>query len=144
MRVAYFCDPNTFTEATPLMVEMRCARTVSAYSSSCESGIVLERTLMYRMGWSPGFAFCIDGGMIPGGSSRSVLDMADCTSCAAPSMFRASVNCSVIDVEPSELDDTMLSTPAMVVNCFSSGVATADAIVSGLAPGRPADTVIVG
>ena len=38
----------------------------------------------------------------------------------------------------------MLSMPAIVENCFSSGVATADAIVSGLAPGRLAFTVIVG
>ena len=32
----------------------------------------------------------------------------------------------------------------MVVNCFSSGVATADAMVSGLAPGRRAVTWMVG
>ncbi len=32
----------------------------------------------------------------------------------------------------------------MVENCFSKGVATADAIVSGLAPGRLALTLIVG
>ena len=36
------------------------------------------------------------------------------------------------------------SMPAMVENCFSSGVATAEAIVSGLAPGRLAVTWIVG
>ena len=35
-------------------------------------------------------------------------------------------------------------TPAMRVNCFSSGVATDAAITSGLAPGRPALTMIVG
>ena len=35
-------------------------------------------------------------------------------------------------------------TPAIVANCFSSGSATADAIVSGLAPGRPALTWMVG
>ena len=34
--------------------------------------------------------------------------------------------------------------PAIVENCFSSGVATAAAIVSGLAPGRLALTEIVG
>ena len=34
--------------------------------------------------------------------------------------------------------------PAMVENCCSSGVATAEAIVSGLAPGRLALTWIVG
>ena len=32
----------------------------------------------------------------------------------------------------------------MVENCFSSGVATAAAIVCGLAPGSPADTCMVG
>ena len=32
----------------------------------------------------------------------------------------------------------------MVANCFSSGSATADAMVSGLAPGRPACTWMVG
>ena len=40
--------------------------------------------------------------------------------------------------------DVIESMPAMVENCLSSGVATADAIVSGLAPGRLADTWIVG
>ena len=41
-RAAYFAEPPTFTAATPLTVEMRCAITVSAYSSSCDSGIVAE------------------------------------------------------------------------------------------------------
>jgi hypothetical protein len=48
----------------------------------------------------------------------------------------------VIPVDPSWLDDVMLSMPAMVENCFSSGVATAAAMVSGLAPGRLALTEI--
>jgi hypothetical protein len=65
-------------------------------------------------------------------------------SCAAASMLRSSANWMVMDVEPNELELTMLSMPAIVVNCFSSGVATAEAIVSGLAPGRLADTVMVG
>ena len=38
----------------------------------------------------------------------------------------------------------MLSSPAIVENCFSSGVATEDAIVSGEAPGSDAETWIVG
>ena len=33
-----------------------------------------------------------------------------------------------------------MSRPSMVENCFSSGVATEEAIVSGLAPGRLAET----
>src|SRR4051794_26900147 len=91
-----------------------------------------------------GFVFWYDGGMIPVGSWRSVLAIAALTSCAAASMSRSSVNCSVIDTEPSVDDDVMLSMPAMVENCFSSGVATAAAIVSGLAPARFALTLIVG
>ena len=59
-------------------------------------------------------------------------------------MLRSSENCSVIDVDPRLEVDVMLSMPAIVENCFSSGVATADAIVSGLAPGRLALTLIVG
>ena len=47
-------------------------------------------------------------------------------------------------VPPKVLDDVMASSPAIVENCFSSGVATAAAIVCGLAPGNPADTEIVG
>ncbi len=38
----------------------------------------------------------------------------------------------------------MLSIPAIAENDFSSGVATIAAMVSGLAPGRLALTVIVG
>ena len=39
-------------------------------------------------------------------------------------------------VLPSELCELIEARPAIVANCFSSGSATADAIVSGLAPGR--------
>ena len=42
------------------------------------------------------------------------------------------------------LDDVMMSRPEIVENDFSSGVATADAMVSGLAPARDADTETVG
>ena len=40
--------------------------------------------------------------------------------------------------------DVIESMPAIVVNCRSSGVATAEAMVSGLAPGSDADTWMVG
>ena len=50
----------------------------------------------------------------------------------------------MIEVDPSELVEVIESSPAIVVNCFSSGVATAEAIVSGLAPARFAETVSVG
>jgi hypothetical protein len=50
----------------------------------------------------------------------------------------------VMLVTPSALVDVIESMPAMVVNCFSSGVATAAAMVSGLAPGSWAVTWMVG
>ena len=81
---------------------------------------------------------------MPCGSWRSIWEMAACTSCAAASMSRDRLNCSVIDVPPWPLDEVIASMPAMVENCFSSGVATAAAIVSGFAPGRLALTEIVG
>ena len=70
--------------------------------------------------------------------------MADCTSAAALSMSRSRLNCSVTLVLPCELDDVMLSMPAIVENCCSSGVDTDVAMTSGLAPGSDALTVIVG
>ena len=41
-RTAYFCDPKTNTCATPLIVEIRWARFVCAYSSTVYSGSVGE------------------------------------------------------------------------------------------------------
>src|SRR4030042_952511 len=78
------------------------------------------------------------------GSRDAALVMAAWTSWAAASMFRSRVNVSVICVNPRPLLDTMESSPAIVVNWRSRGVATEDAIVSGLAPGRFAVTRIVG
>ncbi len=45
---------------------------------------------------------------------------------------------------PSELCDVIEVTPGMVENWLSSGVATADAMVDGSAPGRLAETKMVG
>src|SRR5208337_3333845 len=70
--------------------------------------------------------------------------MAACTSRAAASMLRLRSNCSVMLHEPRELDEVISVTDAMRPNCRSSGVATEEAIVSGLAPGRPAFTEMVG
>ena len=81
---------------------------------------------------------------MPVGRERWVFAIADWTSCAAASMLRERLNCSVMFVDPCELEEVMASMPAIVANCFSSGVATAEAMVSGLAPGRLALTWIVG
>ena len=78
------------------------------------------------------------------GSWRAVRAMAADTSWAAASMSRLSTNWIVIDVLPSELVEIIESMPAIVSNCFSRGVATDEAIVSGLAPGSDAETEIVG
>ena len=100
---------------------------------------------MFMIGASAGFTLrCVGGFGIDGGSERAAAAIADWTSCAAASMLRSSVNCSVIVVMPSVDDEVIESTPAIVENCFSSGVATAEAIVSGLAPGSCACTWIVG
>ena len=47
-------------------------------------------------------------------------------------------------VDPSELEEVSWVTPGISDSCRSSGVATLDAMVSGLAPGRPAETWMVG
>src|ERR1700680_4255135 len=70
--------------------------------------------------------------------------MAACTSRAAASMLRFKSNWIVIDVLPRKLDEVISVMPAIRPNCRSSGVATAEAIVSGLAPGSEAETEIVG
>src|SRR5262250_3369081 len=59
-------------------------------------------------------------------------------------MSRLKSNCRVILQEPRPLEEVIWVTPAMRPNWRSSGVATADAMVSGLAPGRLAPTEIVG
>src|SRR6516164_5490984 len=69
--------------------------------------------------------------------------IACCTSCAAASILRDRSNCRVIEVTPTPLNDVIWLSDGIEVNCCSSGVATADAIVLGLAPGYCAVTLIV-
>src|SRR4029077_8620802 len=82
-------------------------------------------------------------GRFAGSCPRAAL-IAACTSRAAASMSRSRSNCSVMPVDPDELFDVICVTPAMRPNCRSSGVATEEAIVAGSAPGKLADTEIVG
>ena len=117
----------------------------SANSSTFDIGSVCDVSASIRIDESAGFTLRNDGGVgISGGSCRAAVAIAVCTSCAAASMLRSSENCSVICAVPSALVDVIESSDAMVENCFSSGVATAVAIVSGLAPGNDALTEIVG
>src|SRR3954465_127920 len=142
---ANFWLPSTCTCATPLTIEMRCAMRVSAYSSSVHGGTVVEVITRYRIGWSAGFTLVKVGGVgMPCGRRREAWVIAACTSTAAPSSGRLRSNSRVIWVEPSELTDVIDDRPAIIENWFSSGVATDDPIVSGLAPGSCAVTSRVG
>src|ERR1700730_3767483 len=70
--------------------------------------------------------------------------MAACTSRAAASISRFRSNCSVTLLDPRLLEEVISVTEAILPNCRSSGVATEEAIVAGLAPGKDALTEIVG
>src|SRR5690349_1229455 len=107
--------------------------------------MVGEVRVRYSTGESAGFTLEYVGGAgMPGGSEREARAIIDWTSWAAESMSRLKSNCNVMLVLRGVLLELMELTPAMVVNCFSSGVATDAAIVSGLAPGRLAPTWMVG
>src|SRR5262249_36191773 len=94
---------------------------------------------------SDGLTFSYEGGLgMPVGSKDSAAEIFDWTSWAAASRLRVRSNWRVMLVWPWVLVDVICATPAMVENCRSSGVATADAIISGLAPGKLAFTTIVG
>ena len=96
-------------------------------------------------GASAGLTFRYEGGeVISTGSERKDLNKAACTSTAAASILREGSNSRVNEVEPNVLVDEIDIRPAMVENCFSSGSATEEAIVSGAAPGRLAETLITG
>ena len=86
------------------------------------------------IGESEGLNFLKDGGaVIPAGRSGITAEIAVSTSTAALSMSRPRSNCSVTFALPVVLDEVISSMPAMVVNCRSSGLATADARVAGSA-----------
>src|SRR5207244_12551570 len=142
---AYFLAPYSWTYDTASPIELRCAISVSAYSSTCGSDSTSELSDISRIGLSAGFTLRRPGGVgIPGGNCGSAAETAVCTSCAAASMLRLRLNCSVIEVEPCELEELIESIPAIPENCLSSGVATDVAMVSGFAPGKLAFTLIVG
>ncbi len=97
------------------------------------------------MGASAGLTLRYDGGVvISTGRLREARKRAACTSTAALSMSRSMSNSSVTCVRP-RVDELLITlTSEMVENCFSSGVATEEAMVSGPAPGSTAVTEMVG
>ncbi|OIQ73393.1 hypothetical protein GALL_449730 [mine drainage metagenome] len=78
------------------------------------------------------------------GNPRDARLIAACTSAAAASILRERSNSSVIEVVPSVELALIVLIPSIVSNCLINGVATDAAIVSGDAPARSADTLIVG
>src|SRR5580704_278026 len=70
--------------------------------------------------------------------------MAAWTSLAAPLISRFRSNWSVMLVVPRKLDEVISVMPAIRPNWRSSGVATEEAIISGLAPGNEAAIEMVG
>ena len=62
---------------------------------------------------------------------------------AAPSTSRLRSNWRVTEQTPRVLEEVICEMPAMWPNWRSSGVATDEAITSGLAPGRVVATVMV-
>src|SRR5689334_8785850 len=87
--------------------------------------------------------YCGIPGRALGRSDRLAL-IAAWTSRAATLMSLPRSNMMLIRADPCELFDDSSLTPAMVPRARSSGVATVDAIVSGLAPGRFAETKMTG
>ena len=59
-------------------------------------------------------------------------------------MLRSSVNCSVICELPKLDTDVICASDGIWPNCRSSGVVTAEAMVSALAPGSSVETTMVG
>src|SRR6202046_3707964 len=126
-------------------MDSRCASCVCAYSSNCDRGNVCDVMANNSTGASAGFTLRSIGGVgMPGGSWYCAAEMADCTSCAAASMFRLNSKVKVMLVTSDELDEFIASTPGIVDSCASSGVATADAMTSGEAPGKLAVRRMVG
>lgn len=130
---------------TPSMVEMRWAIIDSAYSLTSDKGRVAELSARIRMGSSAGFCFRKEGGFgMSAGSRRCTPDSADWTSWAAASRSRSRLKVTVIRVLPRVLVEVIDSMPGTVARPCSIGVATAEAIVSGLAPGRLAEMERIG
>ena len=145
MRTAGWSAPLTVTSPTPGTCEIRWAITVSATSYIALVVNVFEVSASTNTGAAAGFAFLnlgSDGRSL--GKSASDAFIAACTSRAARSMLRPIANCNWMLVLPSELTEVIWSTPEIWPSRRSNGAATVAAITEGSAPGRAADTRIIG
>src|SRR5438132_12294253 len=99
------------------MVEICCARRFSAYSATVDNGSVDDESTMFMLGASAGFTLRWVGGLgIDDGSERAAAAVADCTSCAAPSMLRSREYCSGSVASPSLETEVRVAMPALVDN----------------------------
>ena len=114
-----------------------CAKMDSATSYSCGWVAVADVSAKSKISDSAGFTLRQVGlvGRFAGSWPRAAL-MAAWTSRPAASMSRSRSNCMTMLVLPNWLTDVICVMPAMRPNMRSSGVATEEAMVSGLAPGR--------
>src|SRR3989442_1325800 len=144
-RTAGLAPPPTTTWPMPSTCASFWANTESAASNTRPIGSASEVSARIRIGASAGLTFRYVGLLIsPDGSWLRAALMAACTSRAAASMLRFRSNWRITVVAPSRLGEVISDTPAIRPNWRSSGVATDEAIVSGLAPGRTATTWMTG
>ena len=117
----------------------------SALSSTVVSGRSSDCTERIRIGESAGLILRIVGCAGKSlGNWPCAASIASSTSVEAASILRFKSNCSVIVLVPSTLVDVICVKSEICANWVSSGSATLDAIVSGLAPGYCVVTVMVG
>src|SRR5438552_11462300 len=133
------------TRPTPETCEIFWARMLSAASFTWSSGSDFDDTDRVSTGWSAGLLFEYVGGAgrVRGSRFDAAL-MAACTSCSAASMLRSSSNCRVICEVPKLEIEVICASAGICPNCGLSGVVTAEAIVSALAPGRNVEARMVG
>ena len=145
IRTAGWSAPLTVTSPTPGTCEMRCAITVSATSYIALVVSVFDVSASTNTGAAEGLALRNRGsdGRSLGRSASDAL-IAACTSRAARSMSRPIENCSWMLVLPSELVEVIWSMPAIWPSRRSRGAATVAAMTEGSAPGRVAETRIIG
>src|SRR3954468_10375628 len=118
---------------------------MSPYSLTADSGSVSEDSEMNRIAKSDGFTFRKLGGtVISIGRRRCAIVSAVCTSSAAASMLRLRSNWMVMTLVPCDELDDIEEMPAMVDSWRSMMPATDAAMVSALAPGKVAETAMVG
>ena len=141
MRGAEHIRPGQRRRASTIGAPAACRHSGPPWSAAVSSKLRPRK----RIGESAGLTLRKVGGLsIVLGSWRIALEIAVCTSCAAPSILRSSLNCKTMLVRPCVLDEVIESMPGMVEKAFSSGAATAEAMVSGSAPARFALTWMVG